>query len=106
MGNIFVIKESVFCGHAVENSFCYWGAVVLGQSSAPERKVVESVVSSFRRQPQDRLQVESSFFARWASRVERSFPQTASDAAALGKQMAPANWFDAQEAFRLGAEKS
>ena len=44
MGNTFLIKEAVFCGYAVEDSICCWGAVALGPialitSGLPEYEV-------------------------------------------------------------------
>jgi hypothetical protein len=41
MGYTFLVKEAVFRGHAVEDTICHWGAVALGQGSAPEGKVVD-----------------------------------------------------------------
>ena len=39
MGDTFLLKQTVFCGYAVENSICIWGAMALDQGVAPQRKV-------------------------------------------------------------------
>src|SRR6185312_4894452 len=64
MGDTFFIKQLVFCGYAVEEAICDWGAPTLDAGVAPEGKVGVLLVSSFRREPQDGLQVEAAFFAR------------------------------------------
>ena len=63
-------------------------------------------MSFFRDQPKNGLQVEGSFFGGWAARLERSFAQAASDAAAAGKEMVWANQAGAPQASLVGAEKS
>src|SRR5690349_12779787 len=64
MGDTFGLKDAVLCGHAVARPICCWGAAALGRSSAPGRKVVDSLVPDVWRQPQDGLQVEGPFSAR------------------------------------------
>jgi hypothetical protein len=106
MGDTFLIKEAVFCGYAVEDSICYWGAVAFGQGIAPEGKVGGLSVPLFRHQPEDCLQMEDTLYPWWASSLARSLSATAPDASPTGWQVDQPDPAVAQGATALGAQEN
>jgi len=106
MGDTFFVKQVVFYGHAVERSICYWGATTLGVAVAPEGKVAARLLSCFRRQPQDRLQMEATFPARRATRLARPVPSAQADAAPAQWVWNQTNRVLAWEAFGLGPQEA
>jgi hypothetical protein len=103
MGNTFLIKEAVFCGHAVEDSISSWGAVAFGQGSAPERTVGETVVPCFWHQPQNRLQVEGAFYGPRASGLERSQSASPTKSPSIEGALDPTDSKFAPKASLVGA---
>src|SRR5262245_51638259 len=84
MGNTFFIEWAVFCGYAVEQSICNWGATPFGDGVAPEGKVCGKLVSRIRHQSQDRLQMEGAFCERRTKRFGGSIASPQTDGAPFG----------------------
>ena len=105
MGNTFFVKEAVFRGHAVEDTVCSWGAVELGQGSAPERKVVDSGMPSFWDQSQDGLQMEEAIYSRWTCCIAGPIQTATANARTTGRPMDRAYREDAQKESGLGSQE-
>src|SRR5215469_1277056 len=105
MGNTFLIKEAVFRGHAVEDCISSWGAVAIGQSSAPERTVGQPVVPCFWCQPQDCLQVEGAFYGPRASGFEQSEPTPTTESSSVEGALGTTNSKLAPKASLVGAQE-
>jgi hypothetical protein len=58
-----------FHGYAVEKHTCHWGAVEVGQSTAPGRTVCDPLVPFVRNQLQDGLQAVEAFHRRRAAGI-------------------------------------
>ena len=106
MGNIFYVGWQSFHAYAVEKHFYCWGAMALGQSPASRRTGCNLLVSDFRHQPQNCLQVVAPFHRGWQAGLERSFPSAASGAFANAPEMDPADCTGTQATPALGAEEN
>ena len=106
MGDTFFVKEAVFCGHAVEDSICNWGAVALDQGTAPEPKVLVSGMPFFRHQSQDGLQMERALYSRRSRSIAGPVQTPTTNASTSGRPMDQANWEDAQKTSGLGTQEN
>src|ERR1700704_6804392 len=106
MGNSFYVGWQFFHAYAVEKHFYCWGAVAFDQSPASRRTVCNLLVSDFRHQPQNCLQVVAPFHRGWQAGLERSFPPATSGAFANAPEMDPADYTGTQATSALGTEEN
>src|ERR1700761_6821598 len=105
MGDTYLIRERVFCGHAVERTIYSRGAVAIDTASAPEGKAGPTLVPGFWGEPQDDLQMAPAVSGGRTPRFEESFAATATNAAAIGPAHGQANRALARAGSGLGGEE-